>query len=110
MCEEEIRQYEEIRKVVARARAVHIFGYHVVAYVLGNIFLGAWNIFTYQNRRDEVLWFWSPLIFWGGGGVIIHYLQSIALFNDWWQQDESITNERRYELELAPEDQKQPAE
>ena len=56
-----------------------------------------------------MLWFWSPLIFWGGG-VIIHYLQSIALFNDWWQQDESITNERRYELELAPEDQKQPAE
>ena len=111
MCEDEIRQYEEIRKVVARARAIRIFVYHLIAYALGNIFLGAWNIFTYQNRGDEVLWFWSPLIFWGIG-VIIHYLQSIARFDDWWHQDESITNERRYEMELgpAPEEQNQPVE
>ncbi len=39
MCEDEIRQYEEIRKVVARARAIRIFVYHLIAYALGNIFL-----------------------------------------------------------------------
>ena len=54
---------------------------------MGNIFLGAWNIWTYQNRGDEFLWFYFPLIFWGVG-VIIHYVQSVVLFDDWWDQDE----------------------
>ena len=90
MVAEELKTYQETRKVVGKRRAVRIFFYHLAAYALGNIFLGAWNILTYQLRGDEILWFYSPLIFWGIG-VIIHYLQGVALFDDWWNQDETIT-------------------
>ena len=96
---DEIRHYQEVRKRVAKTRTVRIFFYHLVAYVLGNIFLGAWNIFTYELKDDKALWFFSPLIFWGVG-VIIHYLQSVALFDDWWEQDERITEDT---LSAGPE-------
>ena len=86
----EIREYQKIRKRVGKSRAVRIFVYHLIAYALGNIFLGAWNIFTLETRGIDVLWFYFPLIFWGVG-VIIHYLQGVALFNDWWDQDEMNT-------------------
>ena len=69
---DEIRQYQEIRKRVGKARAIRIFVYHLIAYTLGNIFFGAWNIFTFQNRGDEILWFYFLLIFWSrvpGSGV-----------------------------------------
>ena len=93
MADDGVTRYRVIRKTVAKARAVRIFFYHLAAYVLGNIFLGAWNIFTYQNLEDQTLWFFSPLIFWGVG-VIIHYVQGVALFEDWWEKDEQITDER----------------
>ena len=96
---DEIRHYQEVRKRVGKARAIRIFVYHLIAYALGNIFLGAWNIFTFQNRGDEILWFYFPLIFWGVG-VIIHYVQGVALFNEWWDQDE-INTERTVSTEAA---------
>ena len=96
---DEIRLYQEVRKRVGKARAIRIFVYHLIAYALGNIFLGAWNIFTVQNRGDEILWFYFPLIFWGVG-VIIHYLQGVALFDEWWDQDE-INTERTVSTEIA---------
>lgn len=74
MADDEIARYHTTRKSVAKARAIRIFYYHLAAYLLGNIFLGAWNIFTYQNLEDQTRWFFSPLIF-RGVGVIIHYLQ-----------------------------------
>ena len=86
----EIREYQKIRKRIGKSHAVRIFFYQLVAYALGNIFLGAWNIFTLENRGIDVLWFYFPLIFWDIG-VIIHYLQDVALFNDRWDQDEMNT-------------------
>ena len=115
--DEETARYKVIRKTVARDRTVKIFFYHLFAYVLGNIFLGAWNIWTFQNRGDEFLWFYFPLIFWGVG-VIIHYLQSVALFEEWWDRDEAITDAKRLgwdewsdeELAEPPENEEQEAE
>ena len=102
MVDDEIARYQTTRKSVAKARAVRIFFYHLAAYLLGNIFLGAWNIFTYQNLDDDTLWFFSPLIFWGVG-VIIHYVQGVALFDEWWNADEVIT-EQRLELQTVEQE------
>ncbi len=96
---DELRRYRRARKDIAKNRAVRIFFYHFGAYVLGNIFLGAWNVFTYQNLGSSSLWFFSPLIFWGVG-VIIHYVQGVALFDEWWDQDEEITGERLADEEI----------
>ena len=98
---DETKRYQELRKQVAKKRAMRIFFYHLVAYAMGNVFLGAWNIFTYQNRGDQTLWFFSPLIFWGVG-VIIHYLQGVALFEDWWEMDDRTTELQMTHGEAEP--------
>ena len=59
----------------------------MAAYVIGNTFLGIWNVLTIYIKDDDTLWFYLPLIFWGVG-LMIHYLQAIALFDNWWDRDE----------------------
>ena len=48
---------------------------------------------TYVVKDDDALWFFLPLLFWGVG-VIIHYLNSVALFDEWWEADERNINSR----------------
>ena len=50
------------------------------------------NALTYNVKGETTLWFYVPLIFWGVG-VLVHYLQAIALFDDWWRTDESAVAE-----------------
>ena len=72
---------------------MRIFLSHMVAYVIGNSFLAVWNGLTFYVKDDDTLWFYLPLLFWGIG-VIIHYLQGVALFENWWERDESLIDER----------------
>ena len=106
MVEGDIQRYREVRKAVGKNRALRLFFYHLTTYAVANIFLGAWNIWTYQNLGNTTLWFFSPLIFWGIG-VIVHYVQAVALFDEWWQYDEKITAMRLVDQasssELPPE-------
>ena len=94
MTDQDVTAYSETRKAIEKARAVRIFVSHLIAYVLGNLFLGFWNVMTYILKDNETLWFYLPLLFWGVG-VIIHYLQSVALFDEWWELDERTIEERR---------------
>jgi hypothetical protein len=91
--EEAVASYAEQRKAVEKARAVRIFLSHLAAYVVGNIFLGSWNSLTYYIKEDHTLWFYIPLLFWGIG-VIVHYLQGVALFDEWWEMDDRAIGER----------------
>jgi len=86
--EQALARYRAARKIVERGRAVQIFLSHLTAYIVGNVFLGVWNTLTYYIKEDETLWFYIPLLFWGVG-IIIHYLQAIALFDNWWDNDEA---------------------
>ncbi len=88
---DDVARYKEAKKNVEKARAVRIFLVHLSVFILGNIFLGVWNSLTYYIKGNELLWFPIPLIFWGVG-VLIHYTISVALFNEWWDNDESIIN------------------
>ncbi len=90
---EELANYREARKSVEKARADRIFLVHLAVFIIGNIFLGIWNSLTYYVKGNELLWFPIPLIFWGVG-VLIHYTVSVALFNEWWERDESIIQSR----------------
>ena len=94
MADQDVTAYSETRKTIEKARAVRVFVSHLIAYVLGNLFLGFWNAMTYFMKDSETLWFYLPLLFWGVG-VIIHYLQSVALFDEWWELDERTIEERR---------------
>ena len=86
---DEVARYKEAKKNVEKARAVRIFLVHLSVFIIGNIFLGVWNSLTYYIKGNELLWFPIPLIFWGVG-VLIHYTISVALFNEWWEHDETI--------------------
>jgi len=81
----ELSRYVTTRRTVERNRSVQIFRFHLLAYVLGNAFLGGWNALAYYIRGDQVLWFFMPLIFWGVA-VLIHYVHAIVLFDNWWKQ------------------------
>ena len=87
MLDEETTTYKESRKTLEKARAVRVFLFHMAAYIAGNIFLGSWNALTYFVKDIHSLWFFLPLLFWGVG-LIIHYVHSIALFDEWWELDE----------------------
>ena len=89
----DVARYIDARKAIEKARVIRIFVSHLVAYVIGNLFLGVWNGLTYYVKEDDTLWFFLPLLFWGVG-IIIHYLQSIALFDNWWERDEAIISSR----------------
>jgi hypothetical protein len=89
----ELSRYKEAWKANEKARAMRIFLSHFAAFVLGNVFFGVWNVLTYFLREDSTLWFYLPLIFWGVG-VLIHYLQAVALFENWWERDERVITER----------------
>ena len=89
-----LEAYKEVRRSLEKRRAQLIFIAHLGAYVIGNIFLGGWNILTYFVKDSETLWFFIPLLFWGVG-VIIHYLQSVALFDEWWDVDERTIESRK---------------
>ncbi|MBM3948647.1 MAG: 2TM domain-containing protein [SAR202 cluster bacterium] len=93
-------EYQGVRKEVAKRRAYRIFYSHMAAYIIGNVFLGVWNILTYFIKDDTTLWFFVPLIFWGIG-LLIHYIQGVALFNDWWDNDARETRERLTEMHGA---------
>ena len=93
MANKEFAAYREARKAIEKKRAFRTFLIHVTAYIIGNIFLGTWNILTYYVRENQTLWFYIPILFWGVG-VIIHYLQAVALFDDWWELDERTINNR----------------
>ena len=60
----------------------------------GNVFLGFWNALTYFVKDSDTLWFYIPLLFWGVG-VLIHYVQGVALFDEWWELDERTIDIRR---------------
>ena len=89
----DIGRYKDARKRTERQRAVRIFVAHLVACVLGNVAIGLWNAGTYYLRDNEEVWFYLPLIFWGVG-VLVHYLVSVALFDNWWDGDERQISER----------------
>ena len=89
----EIALYKEARRKIERSRALRIFMSHLAAYILGNIFLGGWNVLTYFVKEDSTLWFFIPLLFWGVG-VLIHYVQSVALFDEWWELDERTIEQK----------------
>ena len=91
--DEEIRRYGEARKKIAKARAQRIFFAHLGAYIVGNVFLGSWNALTYFVKESQTLWFFLPLLFWGVG-IIIHYMGSVALFDEWWELDERTIREK----------------
>ena len=93
MADERLTPYREARKAIERTRAVRIFYSHLAAYILGNIFLGSWNALTYFVKDNDTLWFFLPLLFWGVG-VIVHYVFALALFEEWWENDERTIDER----------------
>ena len=88
-----LRAYTEARKSIEKRRAVLLFYAHLGAYIVGNLFLGGWNVLTYFVKESSTLWFFIPLLFWGVG-VIIHYLNAVALFEEWWEVDERVISER----------------
>ena len=90
---DQLVSYQEARKSVQRARVLRIFLAHLVMFVLGNIFLGLWNSLTYYRLDNELIWMPIPLIFWGTG-VLIHYIVSVVLFDEWWASDESAIQSR----------------
>lgn len=90
---DQLANYKEARKGVEKTRATRVFLIHLAAFIIGNIFLGVWNSLTYYIKGNELLWFPIPLIFWGVG-VLIHYTVSVALFNEWWDRDESVIQTR----------------
>ena len=93
MANGEISKYREARKAAEKERVTRVFIAHLGAYIIGNIIIGLWNAGTYYLRDNDNLWFWLPLLFWGVG-VIVHYLQAIALFDNWWDRDERLIEER----------------
>ena len=82
-----VEPYRQARRDIERSRAKLVFYAHLGAYVVGNLFLGGWNVLTYVVKKSDALWFFLPLLFWGVG-LIVHYLQSVALFDEWWELDE----------------------
>jgi len=88
-----IERYRETKKVVEKRRAVRTFVIHLVAYIVGNMVLGLWNAGTFYLRDNDNLWFWIPLLFWGVG-VMVHYVYGVALFDNWWDRDERLVEER----------------
>ena len=88
-----LRAYSQTRKMIERKRARLVFFTHLGAYVLGNIALGAWNAYNYFVNDSPELWFFLPLLFWGVG-VIIHFLNGVALFEEWWDYDERTIQQR----------------
>ena len=86
--------YREARRAVERSQVVRVFLFHLVAYIVGNVFLGFWNALTYFVKDSDTLWFYIPLLFWGVG-VLIHYVQGVALFDEWWELDERTIETRR---------------
>lgn len=93
MVNDELREYREERKSVEKQRTFRIFIAHLGIFIIGNLFLGGWNAVTYYVKGSEVLWFVLPLTFWGVG-VLIHYLLSVALFDEWWERDEKVIRDR----------------
>jgi hypothetical protein len=59
------------------------------------------NVLTYFIKDDTTLWFFVPLIFWGVG-LLIHYIQGVALFNDWWDSDARETRDLLTERRGGP--------
>ena len=92
--------YREARKAVMRERATNIFAFHVAAYIASLALLGGLNMLTISLTGFEVAWFFIPLIFWGIG-LIIHYVIGVALHDDWWDRDESVTRERLRDFQEA---------
>ena len=93
MAIDQLESYKNAKKTVAKARMVRLFLAHLAIFVIGNIFLGSWNSLTYYVKGNELLWFPIPLVFWGVG-ILIHYTVSVALFNEWWERDESAIQSR----------------
>ena len=88
-----LARYREARMRLERTRAQRIFLGHLAFFVAGTAFFGFWNMLTFFVKEDDTLWFYMPLLFWGVG-VIIHYLQGVALFDNWWDLDEKLIKER----------------
>ena len=88
-----IASYSSARKAISRSRSARVFTFHLIAYILGNGFLGFWNFLTYFVRDEKTLWFFLPLLFWGVG-LLIHFLNSVALFEEWWDLDERNVKNR----------------
>ena len=84
---QEITKYVTAKKEVVRKRCLRVFLFHLLAYVLANLFLGGWNALTYYVKGDKTLWFFLPLIFWGVA-LLIHYVNGVVLIEQWWKNDE----------------------
>ena len=85
--EYDLTPYIEAKKAIKKSRAARVFIFHLVSFVIGNAFLGFWNFLTYFVKESATLWFFIPLLFWGVA-VIVHYVYSVALFEEWWELDE----------------------
>ncbi len=83
----DLTPYVQTRKAIEKSRSVRVFIFHLFAYIVANAFLGGWNLLTYYVKDSSTLWFYLPLLFWGVG-LILHYLHSVALFDEWWELDE----------------------
>ena len=91
--DEVVAAYRTARRAIEKARSVRIFISHLIAFILGNLFLGFWNAMTYFVKDSDTLWFFLPLLFWSVG-LLIHYVQSMALFDEWWDLDERKIDDR----------------
>ena len=89
----DIAKYREARKAVERKRTYQVFIWHLVAYVLGNLAMGLWNVGTFYLRDNDTVWFYLPLLFWGVG-LMVHYVLAVALFDNWWDRDERLVDQQ----------------
>lgn len=79
----ELEKYKEARKFVVKSGAKKGFLAHLCIYVVANILMAAYNLVV----APEKLWFYWPLICWGGG-LVFHYVAGVALLDKWWEYEE----------------------
>ncbi|MBM3944658.1 MAG: 2TM domain-containing protein [SAR202 cluster bacterium] len=96
--DETIRQlaaYITAKKNMRRHRTRRTFFTHLWAYIVSNAALIAWNAYTYFVLDVSRIWSLVSVIFWGLA-VLIHYIISLVLFEEWWKSDDRQIANRYY--------------
>ncbi|MDA1189125.1 MAG: 2TM domain-containing protein [Chloroflexi bacterium] len=96
--DETIRQlavYIANKKRMRRFRSRRTFFFHLGLYLLSNISLVLFNVYTIYVWEQPGWWSLLSLVFWGLG-VIIHYVMSVVLFEEWWNTDDRAIANRYY--------------